>query len=491
MLNYSDYKVGIIKFISDIGYSTFSIIRNGTSILNFTIEVFPSKIDYKSDYQEIIKEINNAISALSFDKSGKTYLNLELKYTNNQSDTEYINIFMSIFESLENDIKSICRQPKVNIETVEVICTIEKSRHIANKTAKYLRKHQNTLIEAKDGLINLTGNNKAYLPTKVIDNRKIATINIYENQYVEYIITSIIKRLESIEKNIINASSKDSSILISIKEKRTVLERYIKVYFKEVSDLPVEKSMDLRFQISSEYRRLIEKYNLLKKSLIIGGNSFQITPKKIYKLYEIWCYLKINHLLVELGCVVKSNTIFKYSDNGYYLSLLEGEEGKFVYQKGSKEIELWYNKSYSSLPTTKQKPDIVLGIKNIICMDERFYIFDAKYRIKSEISGGEPMEEDINVMHRYRDSIVSRMDNGKGFKYDIVGAYVLFPCFDEKLFVNNKFYRSIDEVNIGALPMLPGNIGLMKVQLERIIGVPVVGSQGHNCGYLRGFTKDW
>jgi len=36
----------------------------------------------------------------------------------------------------------------------------------------------------------------------------------------------------------------------------------------------------------------------------------------------------------------------------------------------------------------KAKPDIVLGIKNIGSKDERFYIFDAKYRIKSEISGG-------------------------------------------------------------------------------------------------------
>ena len=48
----------------------------------------------------------------------------------------------------------------------------------------------------------------------------------------------------------------------------------------------------------------------------------------------------------------------------FYLSLFEGKEGEIVYQKGSMEIELCYNKSYYSLPTTNQKPDIVLGIKN-------------------------------------------------------------------------------------------------------------------------------
>ncbi|KZL88580.1 nuclease domain-containing protein [Clostridium magnum] len=35
-----------------------------------------------------------------------------------------------------------------------------------------------------------------------------------------------------------------------------------------------------------------------------------------------------------------------------------------------------------------------------------------------------PMEDDINVMHRYRDAIVSEMDEGVQFKYDTFGAYV-------------------------------------------------------------------
>ncbi len=79
------------------------------------------------------------------------------------------------------------------------------------------------------------------------------------------------------------------------------------------------------------------------------------------------------------------------------------------------------------------------------------------------------MEEDINIMHRYRDSIVSKLSNGYQFQYETFGAYVMFPYADEKNFQRHKFYKSIDEVNIGAIPMLPGSTNLMKIHLNKII----------------------
>lgn len=79
------------------------------------------------------------------------------------------------------------------------------------------------------------------------------------------------------------------------------------------------------------------------------------------------------------------------------------------------------------------------------------------------------MEDDINIMHRYRDSIVSKSSINNSFKYESVGAYVMFPCSDEKTFEENKYYKSIEKVNIGALPMLPGSTSLMKKHLCDII----------------------
>ncbi|MBW9146991.1 hypothetical protein KTC92_05420 [Clostridium sp. CM027] len=74
--------------------------------------------------------------------------------------------------------------------------------------------------------------------------------------------------------------------------------------------------------------------------------------------------------------------------------------------------------------------------------DNRIYIFDAKYRINIG-----PVEDDINVMHRYRDAIVSKLNNEVQFKYDTFGAYVMFPYGDEEKFKEHVFYKSIKKIS--------------------------------------------
>jgi len=79
------------------------------------------------------------------------------------------------------------------------------------------------------------------------------------------------------------------------------------------------------------------------------------------------------------------------------------------------------------------------------------------------------MEEDINVMHRYRDAIVSKVSDDFKYKYETFGAYVMFPYGDEKKFKEHKFYKSIAEINVGAFPMLPGSTNLIKEHLKKIV----------------------
>src|SRR5690606_26571055 len=86
-------------------------------------------------------------------------------------------------------------------------------------------------------------------------------------------------------------------------------------------------------------------------------------------------------------------------------------------------------------------------------------------RIYNGIPG--PMEEDINTMHRYRDSIVVRNDGP--FERKAFGAYVLFPWNNEEIYQDHKLYKSIDEVNIGGLPFLPNATQLVEQFLEHLI----------------------
>jgi len=74
-------------------------------------------------------------------------------------------------------------------------------------------------------------------------------------------------------------------------------------------------------------------------------------------------------------------------------------------------------------------------------------------------------------MHRYRDAIVlSQVLGGGVYELGVVkDAVVLFPFHDEDAYKNNRFYKSLKEVQIGGLPCLPNSTGLLEQHLESIL----------------------
>jgi hypothetical protein len=260
----------------------------------------------------------------------------------------------------------------------------------------------------------------------------------------------------------------DNEYYTLICELKRKLEFHLNSFFKGIGELTGRKSMSLVFQMAPGYKQVYYNYMLLKKGLTLSEDIYNITPKKLWKLYEIWCYMKLHNILKNMGYEVKNYGIIRATDNGLSISLTQDKESVMTYSNNKgKKIELWYNKSYSYLPTANQRPDTVLCLRSSD-NDERIYIFDAKYRLNVDSKGDiGPMEDDINVMHRYRDAIVAKMGDSMQFKYKTFGAYVMFPYSDESKFYHHKYYKSIESVNIGAFPMLPGSTNLIKKHLEK------------------------
>lgn len=458
--------IGVIDFNSDIGYTNIDIYKDGKKVLDVILEVFPSKLDYYKDYKELIQEINEEVCSLAFKVIDKTYLSSKLKDVDFQTNSEFISILDVIFDDLENAIKRIVRNFKHNVVNNERITQIYKAKRMSNRNRSYIRSHPEILVKSDKGFINI--GTETYYPIKVIENKKSTTIDIYENRFVKYMIKRIIERLSLIERTVNQNEVRENMLIKSISKRKKILEGYLKRYFQDISDMTGKKSMTLIFQMAPGYKEMYRRYIMLKKGLDLGDDLFKITPKKLYSLYEIWCYIKVHKILSDLGYDVEEYGILQYKDNGMYLSLLQDSEAKMVYKNNRSKLELWYNKSYSS-PTTNQRPDTVLLIRNVNEDDNKVYIFDAKYRISIDKNGNiGPMEDDINVMHRYRDAIVSKVGGSFKYKYETFGAYVMFPYGDEERFKSHRFYKSIEEVNVGAFPMLPGSTSLIRRHLEKI-----------------------
>lgn len=465
---YGSLYIGDIRFQSDIGYTTMEILQGNNKLLGLTFEVFPTKLDYYKDYKMIINEINEEVAALAFKYLDMNYLRTQLRDTAHQTNTEFISILDVIFADLIRSLQRIEASFKHNVVNTEKLRDFNRAKKISPRTRGYIKSHPEQLFRDDKGFLNIENNH--YGVKKVIELHKVTTIDIFENRLLKNMIQRLINRIKIVEKHLRFNDQVNSSYTNILHQKRELLEKNLRQYFSQISDLTGNKSLSLIFQMAPGYKEFYAKYTLLNKGLDLGEDLFRMTPKKLYELYEIWCYLRIHKILGDLGYEVEEYGMLKHKDNGLYLSLSQDSEAKMVYSNSKNRLELWYNKSFSS-PTTNQRPDTVLYINKVDNdKSNRVYIFDAKYRLTVDDKGQVgPMEEDINVMHRYRDSIVSRMGDDFKYKYETFGAYVMFPYWDEFAFKSHPFYKSILEVNVGAFPMLPGSTQLMESHLKNII----------------------
>lgn len=458
---------GSFSFEGEIGYSTFRLVSGSNIILSLTLEVFPAKMDYRSDYINMINEVNDEIASLAFEFMGKTYQDAVLTDTTHQTASVFYNILTRIYDKLNDAIKRIEKSPKHNLLNIERVQYINKAKHISKSNTSYLRKHAEKLYINDKG-INING--VIYMPQQVIEMKKEATVDIFENRFVKYIIKSVIKRINVIRLRIVKVYGEDNSYYKILGKFDKELNSYLHDFFSNIGELNGRKSMSLVFQMAPGYREVYYYYMLLKKGLSLSDDLYTITPKKMWKLYEIWCYIKLHNILKKFGYEVVNYGIIKAIDQGLYLKLVQSDQALMEYRNREGHVlELWYNRSYTDLPTSDQRPDNVLCIRKK-GKAERMYIFDAKYRFSVDSKGiiG-PMEDDINIMHRYRDAIVSELGNGLQFKYNTFGAYVMFPYGDEEKFENHQFYKSLDTVNIGAFPMLPRSTTLIENHLKKLL----------------------
>ena len=452
---------GSFKFNGDTGYSTFVIRKNNEDVLTFTIQVFPTKLDYMNDYNEILEDINREVESLVFDYLDKTFSKVNIIDVKKQTGVEFIAILHTIYENLDKSIRRIENYPKHGVLNEFNLKDRNKSKRIdVKETIKHLRKNKSQ---------------------NVMEVKKKTTLDIYENQYVKYMIRRILKKIRETKISIGSKYDKNHVSYEILSKYESKLNNHLNGFFRDISDIKNTKSMTLVFKMASGYKEVYFYYNLLSKGLDIYEGLHEISNKKLWNLYEIWCYLKIHSIIKELGYNPKNSSLIQVNSNGLILSVAQSKQSKFIYENCQRnKLELWYNKAYDGLPTTNQRPDTVLCLKGDQTKD-RVYLFDAKYRISVDNNGEiSPMEEDINVMHRYRDSIVSENKKEDYFKYSTFGAYVMFPCNDEKKFEENRFYQSIDKVNIGALPMLPGSTSLMKKHISKIIGESYIEAVNNN-----------
>lgn len=467
---------GTLHFQNEVGLSSFEIREGDTILLDVLMEVFPTKLDYKTDYKDLLFEVQEELYNLAYHFVQRTYVLGEAEYYKDPTLGEFYRLFSAHISNYQKAIEQIERMPHHQLTKNYNEVRGERLRKQDSSGRAYLRKNARQFVEMPNGKgIDIAG--KIMMPMKGLLMKKEQTFDTFENRYVKWTIQRITSRLhgliEVLEKVIMSKDKKhviSSGLIDALKAVESWLQiRLHSPFWRSIGQL--DRSVhSLVLQMAPGYREVHQIYSILAQSIVLQGELYKMSLKNIWKLYEYWTFLKLGQILSK-ECYALTQNVIEFNSNGLFVNITDGQrvERTFEHKVTGEKISLVYQyDTGKQVPTIQQKPDSMLSIAKKGKNYEFQYIFDAKYKIDfSSKLGPSPQQEDINTMHRYRDAIV--VANNGAYERTAFGAYVLFPWKDSEGFKEHPLYKSIETVNIGGLPFLPNTTELVTEVIHNLL----------------------
>lgn len=466
---HSGILVGSIDFLNSPGKFSFAFEYrdedNHVATEQIEMYVASPKLDTKNDLRQITELINQEYENYVFDYLTLTFSSFSLVRAERNNNIIWLSIFKNVVDEYFRSVRFIMSRP--NNKPVRKIYYSRPDR-IRRWSPQQEEKYRDLDKDAE----------MHFFRYEQTEN----TINTRENRFVKYSLHVLGKKFREVFAEV-SSIYKDMD-----KDERKALHGYNKLFrqletasfFSKVGEFEGFRQESVILQQRSGYSQIYKAWLMLKNSLELVDGKTDIGMKKIWELYEIWCFLVMKRLIAKVLGLDLNDTEHIHENKSEMLNtMLRSEMShsvEFINSTNGDVIRLEYQHTYNrsskefKTTTTEQRPDIVVTIKK----PDGFvltYLYDAKYRVQDDKNDGEldegvdidladyPLPDAINQMHRYRDAIYYAMkEDARPRGKEIIGGYILFPGRTEGDAVENRyFYKSIKQVNIGAFPLLPAD----------------------------------
>lgn len=453
--------MGFLNYENEIGRAdfplTYTTADGVTKHFVFSYDVLSTKLDYHHDWKIILRDIEEEYRMLSLDYLRKTYHGIS-EGDGESFDLIWWNIFHGLQEQFIRATKNIIDQPRHRLRDVSSYKRADQIRRFTPVLEQQFAEHRTE--EAHQYFVA----------------EQQTTHNTIENRFLKHALTLIEKRYSALAKRIL-----DEYVLNSDSEKEHIrktadeLKHLVRnPFFRTIGKFEGLRQESLILQRDVNYSKIYRTYAILQKSFSLNDGMYRMETKDIATLYEIWCFIQVEKVVKQLfGETGKPDVVAEHRSrqemHGLFTrELSTGQRSHIVFKQGDVTLaELYYNPRHDNHEegirginrlqslTVVQKPDIVLQLtKDDIQRGMNLtYLFDAKYRIEENNGREVPPDDAINQMHRYRDAIYYSQPH-EGLRKEVLGGYILFPGKMDK---SNPLYKSVEQVNIGAFPLRPGD----------------------------------
>ncbi|MDW2075443.1 restriction endonuclease-like protein [Vibrio sp. 1863] len=496
---------GTINTGNDVGWLRLPLTfeHNGkTQTQHIAFEVLPTKMALHQDLPAMYQAIDKVYPLWRFSLVEKTEQDAATSQQRGHFPLMWLANFAALRERFEQGLKVICAAPHSRLQpTVANIKAAKLKGRLPNKLAEKVKQ------DFANGQYD-----KRYAVEK-----KQLSVDTPENRFIKMAVSKSKRKLAEFEQKLRQSNQAperqrlSDSFLNELHSWQQPLQKVLgQSFLKEVGAYTGLNRESLVLQQKTGYSAVYRIWQELKFYLDVFGNQSSISMKSVAEIYEVWCFLCLKQILEQdLGFELVENgaTELKQNDFFEYRFKEDGLKGAFRFKRSDGVTarlahEPVFNKdgvirSY----LVNQKPDIVLEVtlpksahltKADSSEEKQFiWLFDAKYRIKTEKNRFDDSNEDIestdyvpddaiNQMHRYRDALIRlsepRLSESPSSKIEgqpakksrpVFGAFALYPGFFDQATTPNPYAAAIEEVGIGAFALLPSQNGPSQNELSQ------------------------
>lgn len=476
---------GSFSFKDEVGETRIEIRdADNKTVFSLEAEVFPQKMDYRSDYSAMMEDISSIVQNLALDALKDTYRQSRARLSGHTTQHEWWSILEALFDQMIIHLGVIRRQPVHEIRSREEVLPVEKIRQASKRNTDWLMKNGSYSNKSGNGM---KAGDRYF--THALSGKKYVTYDTYENRFVAWAVKSIAVQLGDYYEHVSsNAGNKDfSDLLRKMKKYQGRLQGMLhQAPFNEAGEFEKRSHFSASLTRGAGYRDFMYVYLMLSRGLEIRNSAiFKIGQKNISTLYEYWCFLMLVKLLKEQnGNDLDFQDLIKIRPGKFNVVLKKGQASKVRFKKADSDetTTIYFNREFRTdkkrIFTYDQKPDYSIKFNKKGFEKPFWYLFDAKYRF-GEGAGLKPGGDNFNApqdalgqLHRYRDAILHTEPSGAMYRSAVknLGGIILYPYpLTEDAFTKNDQYKSISEVNIGAMPFLPGKTKLVNEFLNELI----------------------
>ncbi len=176
---------GVINFGNDVGYSNLIFYDSLGNRLLIEIEVFPSKLSYKDDYELIRNDINEMVEGAVIDFINSTYSLGTTCESRTNVPAIFFTLINQLFDKYYRATKVIMQSPTHKLLKKHIVVPSHKLKQTDSKTILWLEKHPE----------QISCNNGKKMFNRALGVQKTITYDTTENQLVKFMFINTVKQL--------------------------------------------------------------------------------------------------------------------------------------------------------------------------------------------------------------------------------------------------------------------------------------------------------